>query len=175
MNNSITKMHRIWIFAVAVLIFFLGILVTFRIKFPDTYHDFINETAQKYELDGALIASIIAVESGYDENAKSNRGAIGLMQLIPSTARFCATKIGIEYTEKSLYDGKTNLTLGSYYLSYLFKKFGNIDDVLASYNAGEGNVIKWKKAGIEIPFPETVDYVKKVKRAYKIYKRVYYR
>ena len=175
MENNNKTSRRIWIFSVTALIIFLGIIISFRIKFPNTYHDFIDKTAQKYEVDSALVASVIAVESGYRERVKSNRGAIGLMQLMPSTARFCAEKVGLNFTEEMLYDGETNIVLGSYYLSYLSKKFDNIDDILASYNAGEGNVLKWKKEGKSIPFPETINYIKKVKRAYKIYKRVYYR
>ena len=173
MDGKTKNSHRIRIFSVTVLIIFICILVPLRIKFPNTYQDFINKTADNYNVDSALVAAVIMVESGYKTNAKSKRGAIGLMQLMPSTASWCSQKMGIDFDEKDLYDAQINITIGCYYLSYLSKRFTLLDDVIAAYNAGEGNVLKWKREGIDIPFPETICYIKKVKFAYEVYKWTY--
>ncbi len=111
--------------------------------------EIIEHTARKYDVDPLLVHSIIKVESNYNQYALSNRGAEGLMQLIPSTAR----RFGINNS----FDAGKNIEGGVRYLKYLQGLYGNdLRRILAAYNAGEGAVTRY--GGIP-RFPETVSYV----------------
>ena len=146
--------------------------------FPMKYKDIILAYSKEYNVKAELIASVINVESGYDKYALSNKGAKGLMQLIPSTAYWLANKLGIQIKEEDLFNEEINIKLGSYYLSYLINKFDDKSSAIASYNAGPSVVNKWlcnknySKDGIvlnEIPYRETRDYLKKIDRNLKYY------
>jgi soluble lytic murein transglycosylase-like protein len=114
---------------------------------------YINKMAVKYDVDPDLIHAVIKAESGYRKNARSYKGAQGLMQLMPGTAE----RLGVE----DAYDPQQNIEGGTKYLAELLKLFDyKLPLVVAAYNAGEHNVIKH---GYRIPpFPETEDYVDKV-------------
>lgn len=116
----------------------------------------IWEKAAKYDVDPALVAAIVENESRFRPRALSHRGARGLMQLMPRTGRWMGAQ--------NLYDPEQNLDAGVKYLKYLEKRFnGNQTKIIAAYNAGEGNVLRY--GGIP-PFRETRTYVKKVKKSY---------
>ena len=124
----------------------------------------------RFSVTPSLVHAVIKVESGYRADAVSRAGAIGLMQLMPSTAEWCAKKVGAEFEKADLFDPKCNITLGVYYLSYLLNRFNDEETVIAAYNAGEGNVMLWKAQKLtEIPFPETRRYVERVINAQRIY------
>ena len=102
------------------------------------------------------------------------------MQILPATGKFIADSIGEEFNEKSLYSYETNIKYGTYYISYLSKKFADLSCVAAAYNAGEGNVSYWltkySDDGIRlnhIPYEETEKYVNKVIYNYNRYKSKY--
>lgn len=147
-----------------------------------TYREEITSFGNAYGVKSALVASVANVESNFNENAVSNKGAVGVMQIIPSTAQWLASKIGEEYSEEKLLDGKFNLKLGTYYLSYLINYFGNEKLGICAYNAGQGNVSSWLKNGEyskdgknldKIPFEETKNYLNKVYKNYNYYKNRY--
>ncbi|SKA99915.1 soluble lytic murein transglycosylase [Caloramator quimbayensis] len=168
------------IFIFLVLINFKNILKNF---YPINYQETINKYAVKYELDPYLIYALIKAESKFNPYAISNKGAIGLMQITPSTGDYIAELLGDKnFSTDKLYNPDKNIKYGCYYLSKLFNDFnGDLDCVLAAYNGGEGNVRKWLKESkngftLEInklPFDETKKYVKRVKQNYKIYKYIY--
>lgn len=118
----------------------------------------IAEAARAHGLDAKLIHAVIRAESGYNENAVSSKGAVGLMQLIPATAQ--------RYGVVNSYDPTQNIAGGTRYLRDLLKMFnGNVELALAGYNAGENAVIR---AGNRIPpYPETMAYVPKVLTFYR--------
>ncbi len=118
----------------------------------------IDNAAKSYGVDPRLIHAVIRAESGYNERAVSNKGAVGLMQIIPSTGEM----LGV----KNLHDPVENIFGGTRYLSQLLKMFnGNMELALAGYNAGENAVIKY---GHRIPpYAETQAYVPKVMAFYK--------
>ena len=118
----------------------------------------IANAARTHGLDAKLIHAVIRAESGYNENAISSRGAVGLMQLIPATAQ--------RYGVINSYDPTENVSGGTRYLRDLLKMFnGNVELALAGYNAGENAVIR---AGHRIPpYPETMAYVPKVLQFYR--------
>lgn len=122
------------------------------------FGDLIHEKAAKYDVDPALVAAVIEQESRFKVRARSHRGAQGLMQLMPRTGRWMGAN--------NLYDPEENVDAGVKYLKYLEKRFdGNLTQVVAAYNAGEGNVMRY--GGKVPPFRETRTYVKKVMKNYE--------
>ncbi len=130
----------------------------------------LQEAAKSHRIDFELLQALVATESGFDANAISPKGAIGLMQVMPDTAR----RFGLGddrwgAVERKLADPRINIRTGSRYLRLLLDRFpGRLDLVLASYNAGEGAV---QKAGYAVPnFKETVAYVDTVTQIYRALK-----
>lgn len=136
--------------------------------FPLTYEGLAVRYGREYGIDVDLVLAVILVESGGDPNAISAKGAIGLMQLMPDTARWLAGRVGIEFSDDDLLVPDVNVRLGTAYLAYLMTKFEG-DYVLAAYNAGEGNVLRWLESDGKIAFSETGAYVNKVKLARTAY------
>lgn len=124
---------------------------------PEEIDRLVDQTANRHQVDPDLVRAIVRVESGFDPKAVSNKGAMGLMQLIPATAR----RFGVE----NPFDPKQNLEGGVNYLKYLLDLFGgNLPLSLAAYNAGEHSVQRF--GGIPA-FTETRDYVRKVTNLYQ--------
>lgn len=160
--------------AMAALCFF----TSRKIFYPMPYRSVTEESG----LERSLVYAVMKAESGFDERAESGAGALGLMQLMPSTAEFICRLYGIGYEREKLLDGAYNLKLGCLYLKYLFGRFREERTALAAYNAGEGTVFEWlrqKEYSVDgvalttIPYPETREYVKKVEKFRKIY-RIFY-
>jgi soluble lytic murein transglycosylase len=143
----------------------------------------IREQAADKRLDPALIAGVIYAETKFEPRA-SSAGALGLMQILPATADFIARKSGgVRFTTSDLATPKINVAYGSWYLRYLLDHYeGNELLAVAAYNAGLANVDSWvSKARSEghkltvagMPFPETREYVRRVRRAQVEYRSVY--
>ncbi|OQY28574.1 MAG: hypothetical protein B6244_06600 [Candidatus Cloacimonetes bacterium 4572_55] len=120
------------------------------------YWDYIKGAAEKYDLDPDLIVAIIRVESNFNKSAKSHKGAMGLMQLIPETAKLMGVK--------KVYDPKENIYGGARYLRQMLNKFSDLKLALAAYNAGPRAVEKY--GGIP-PYRETQNYVAVIMQLYK--------
>jgi soluble lytic murein transglycosylase len=145
-----------------------------RIRYPLEYETIVVGHARNYDLDPALLAAVIYRESKFDANAKSASGAIGLMQLLPSTAKGIALHTGgAKFVVADLYDPEINVRYGSFYLRRLLRKYGNVELALAAYNAGQANVDSWLRSSGEIEFAETRAYVKKVLEARDVYAHAY--
>lgn len=173
-----------------VLIIILSILYFLQAKwfwklfYPWPYRQEITEVAVSNRLDPYLLAALIRAESKFDPRARSDAGALGLMQVMPNTAHWAAGEMGLrDFHPALLYQPEINLLIGSWYLSNLFQEFdGNRVVGLAAYNAGRGNVKIWLTTGQwkgtpddirNVPFPETQVYLKAVLRDYEIYKHLY--
>jgi soluble lytic murein transglycosylase len=154
-----------------------------QVIFPLTYWDAIKKNAAIYQLDPYIVAALIAQESTFDPNARSVANAWGLMQILPSTGRRLATALGIRrFTTSMLTNGETNIRLGTLYFKGLVQQFGGTYYALASYNAGENRIVRWKaeRPGMDedefiddIPFPETQNYVKRILGTAEDYRRLY--
>ena len=151
--------------------------------YPQKYCEYVEKYAKEYKLDPLLIYSIIKVESNFKYDAKSNSNAIGLMQVMLSTAQEMGKKLELEgITEEKLYEPEINIKIGIKYFKNLLEKYNDYNLAIIAYNAGMGNLDKWIEQGIideqdqnieDIPFPETKNYVKKILRIYQIYQEIY--
>jgi soluble lytic murein transglycosylase-like protein len=121
-----------------------------------TYDHVVRKVAQKHGVEPDLIHAIIRAESNYDSFAVSEKGAMGLMQLMPATAK--------AYGVNNFYDPEENIEGGTKYLKDLIKLYdGKTNFVLAAYNAGQEAVKKYK--GIP-PYPETRNYIRRIQASY---------
>lgn len=147
-----------------------------RIWYPLRYSTIVRAHAQNYDLNPALLAAVIDEESKFRADAKSSAGAIGLMQLLPDTAKGIAIHTGgSKFVTSDLYNPEINVRYGAWYLHHLIQKYGDERLALAAYNAGQQNVDSWRAEGKDIQFPETRAYVDKVERLKGIYRRTYRR
>lgn len=120
--------------------------------FRSKYDSVIVDAAKKFDVDAALISAVIKAESDFNPREYSNKGAQGLMQLMPGTA--------VRFGVTNAWDPAANIYGGVRYLRWLLETFdGNADYAVAAYNAGEGNV--WKYNGVP-PFRETMAYVRRI-------------
>jgi soluble lytic murein transglycosylase len=155
-----------------------------EVTLPLRHDDIIRQQAEDKGLDPALIAGVIFTESHFRDQT-SHAGAKGLMQLMPQTADYIASKSGgTAFEQGDLATPQVNIAYGSWYLRYLLEKYGGREVLaLAAYNAGEGKVDEWVavaaargerfRVADHIPFAETRGYVKKVLAAREDYRRTY--
>jgi soluble lytic murein transglycosylase len=146
-----------------------------RLWYPLSYQQIVRGHARHYDLDPALLAAVIYQESKFKADARSTSGAIGLMQLLPDTAKGIALHTGgSRFRVEDLYNPEINVRYGAWYLRHLLEHYDQHERLaLAAYNAGEDNVDRWQREHIGIQFDETRDYVDKVERLKKIYRRAY--
>ena len=145
-----------------------------RHRYPLAYEHVIRGHARNYDLDAALLAAVIYRESKFDPAARSRSGAIGLMQLLPDTAKGIAVHTGGNaFRVDDLYDPEINVRYGSWYLRHLLRKYGDEETALAAYNAGQTNVDRWRARGVGIQFAETRHYVRRVEELKTIYRHAY--
>lgn len=180
MRSLQNKSGRIVAVVVAAIFAFTVLVACFYLFYiPKKYSNAVARASQEYALESELIYAVIRAESNFNQNAVSRSGAVGLMQLMPSTIDFIKKSSSIRV---EIDDAEGNIRMGCWYLSYLMKKFGSLTETLAAYNAGEGVVRNWliqsdcvNEEGelIFIPYPETRRYVAKVKNFYNCYKFFY--
>lgn len=151
---------------------------------PIAYQNVIFQEAESQDMDPYLLSAVIKTESNFDPNALSPKGAMGMMQIMPSTGEWIAEKSKIGgFSEANLYNPNYNIKLGSWYLNHLYVEFdNNYTLMLAAYNGGRTNVRNWLNEGVwdgekdtieQIPFPETRNFVKKVYLYQNIYHLIY--
>lgn len=169
---------------IAVLVVAQGRDVWLKITHPFKYEQIVRNYAHEYRLDPLLVAAVINVESKFDPNAESNKGAKGLMQLMDETALWGSGETGMKtFESEQLFIPEINIRLGCWYLSRLLSQYdGNTAIALAAYNGGSGNVAKWLQDPLyskdgknleTIPFRETDAYVERVMKQYASYQELY--
>ena len=146
-----------------------------RVRYPLRYEAIVRTHARNYDLPPALVAAVIYAESKFDASARSDAGAVGLMQLLPDTAQGIAVRTGGNgFVQSDLLDPEINVRYGSWYLRHLLDRYDDdVPTALAAYHAGQGNVDAWRRRGVGIQFPETRTYVKRVLDAEKVYADAY--
>lgn len=151
-----------------------------RIYYGLDYVGYIQEAAERYQVNPYYIAAMIRCESNFDSDAVSDAGAIGLMQVMPETAQDMAD-LGLvdsaEYSPDELDDPETNINYGTAYLRYLVERYHEMNPAIAAYNAGMGNVDEWLEEDDDVrasvEFSETEKYIHLVNRAKEMYERFY--
>ena len=153
--------------------------------YPASYADLITNASKEFGVPKYIIYAVIKVESDFDPDAVSYADARGLMQMIEPTFKWLTgdEHLGENLPYRKIFEPETAIRYGTYYLSYLYKKFDyNWQTAFAAYNGGEGNVTKWlsdseysdgKGNLTKIPFEETEKYVNKVNHAIDTYKKLY--
>jgi soluble lytic murein transglycosylase len=154
-----------------------------RVIFPVDYWPLVQKYASARQLDPYLVLALIAQESSFDADIRSRANAIGLMQILPSTGRRYARKLGIRrFSTAMLTRPEVNIQIGTAYFSDLVKQFGRVDFALCGYNAGENRIAQWiaERPGLDrdefiddVPFPETQNYLKRILGPAEDYRRLY--
>jgi soluble lytic murein transglycosylase len=152
-------------------------------RYPRAYQDIVDDLSAKYKVDPYLMFSVAREESRFDPQARSIAGALGIMQIMPHTAKRLdrSLRLGARSTYQIL-DIENNLHLGIYLMSKNIREFGSYSQALAAYNAGEHRVRTWTRRGSyrsadefieDIPYSETRKYVKRVLTSYFEYHRIF--
>ncbi|ADU50550.1 Lytic transglycosylase catalytic [Thermaerobacter marianensis DSM 12885] len=160
-------------------------LAGFYAAYPVPMAELIGQEAAACGVDPLLVAAVVRRESGFEPRAVSDRGARGLMQIMPETGAWVAGQMGLPaFHPDRLFEPEYNLRLGCWYLAYLLERFhGDPVVALAAYNGGEGTVADWIARGrwhpqrgvSAIPYPETRRFVAGVLRDYRVYQWLYRR
>ncbi len=183
-GNNLTK-KTIILFLLLFLVFLvINSKIPWKLVYPIHYQEEIILNAKEYNVDPYLILSIIQVETRFQPDKVSKKGAMGLMQLMPNTAAWIIEEG--KFPEKFLqqtFEPSVNIELGTWYLSKLLSKYNhNLVMVIAAYNAGPGNVDKWIQDGIwdgsyeqvqNVPIGETRHYVQRVVHYFEQYQWIY--
>lgn len=171
-----------------LLIFLLLISIVFKFDlfgkaaYPYMYKSTVEKYSYSYGVDPLLVLAVIREESHFYPKSSSPKGALGLMQIMPDTAKEIAAWLGEDYDNVNLLSVDDNIRYGTWYLAALIKEYnGNTVLALAAYNAGSGRVNNWLKDELslesytieDIPFKETRDYIKKVLKSYNAYSGLY--
>ena len=169
------------VFAVAVAALCVFALAKLRedSEYKMLYSAEISAASEEFSVSQELIYAMVRTESGFDPTAKSKAGAMGLMQLLPSTFEEVAGRLKEAPEPAMIYDPLYSIRYGAFYISYLIRCFGNEEAAIAAYNAGMGNVRSWLadsrysddgKTLKAYPYRETENYVNKVVAAREKYK-----
>ena len=134
------KFFKCLILVILILVF---AFLTMKRIFPVRYSDYIEKYSAEYGVDKTIIYGLIKAESGFDENAQSNKGATGLMQLTEETALWCGEKMGLTLSTEDIKDPETNIRIGIWYFSYLLDATNSKELAIISYNAGVNKVREW--------------------------------
>lgn len=185
--------HRVALVGIVLLLGTVAFLalqgprVVQRAYRPLEHEERIASVAESHDLDPYLVAALVNVESGFEETRVSPRGAVGLMQVMPSTAEEVRdrSEMPSRVTTETLKDPEVNLEYGATYLSRLVERYeGHVPSALAAYNAGPSNADKWRDSASEessagaallesIDYPETRRYIRDVLKQREDYRRLY--
>ena len=169
---------------VLLSVLYFGALSLLKTLYPLKYEDYVEVYAKENNLSPAFVYAVIKCESGFDKEAVSSVGATGLMQIMPDTFSWINMKLGEKNNYSMATDPETNIKYGCYLYGYLLSRYGRVQEALAAYHAGIGNVDKWLddpqyssdgESLHTIPFPTTNKYVKKVMITENIYEKLYFR
>ncbi|WP_206811471.1 lytic transglycosylase domain-containing protein [Paradesulfitobacterium ferrireducens] len=178
---------RIFVLSMLIILFLWGtgqIETIQKIFYPYPYRATVEKFSAQYGVDPLLVAAVIREESKFLPKSESHKGAKGLMQLMPNTARWISESMGdVNYRDEDLVLPEKNIQYGTWYLANLKKEFNNdLILALAAYNGGSGHVKEWLGQKLldpknirqeDIPFQETREYVGRVLKSYARYIKLY--
>ena len=154
-----------------------------QVIFPVDFWPLLQKYSRQRNLDPYVVAALVAQESNFDPVVRSHANAYGLMQILPSTGRQYARKLGVRpFSTKRLTEAELNVRLGTQIFADSIRKFGGVHFALAAYNAGDSRVARWQREnpGLpqdefidDIPFPETQNYVKRILGTAEDYRHLY--
>ena len=155
-----------------------------RAFYPQQYSGAVERYSEEFGVDSDLVYAVIRTESGFDPDARSEAGAMGLMQIMPETFGWLQSKLepGQSIPTEMLNDPEVNIRYGVYYLSMLKNKFGDEVLAVAAYHAGQNRIAQWLDekriprkdcTAEDIPSSATGHYVYKVQKAREIYEKLY--
>ncbi len=188
---SIATLILVCVVIFSLLLFSTNVLTDVKTKvmeqfYPQEYSEFVSQYSQMYDLDEALVYAVIRTESGFRAEVESSAGAVGLMQIMPSTFEYLQSleSDSVEYSEDELKNPEINIKYGTYYLFILLQHYNGSEQLaVAAYNAGLSNVDSWlddsrySSDGVtlsDIPFAETKQYVERVENTKAVYESLYY-
>ena len=173
------EINRKWlVITVLILVAFVWFtyLLNIRVQmmlYPRKYAEYVEKYAAEFSVPEYIVYSVVKVESDFDSFAQSEKGACGLMQLMPKTYEWLAELL--DEAPKDIFDAEENIKYGTYYLGMLYERYNDWTIALCAYNAGMGNVDKWLEADeFVISFSETQFYVNKLEVVMGKYKSLYY-
>lgn len=183
-RDRVLAPHRAWLLAVLAVLALVaaaaarGPVWAQRLYHPLRYEAEIARAAEANRLDPYLVAAVINAESGFDPDLVSRAGAVGLMQVMPATAKEVAASLGIPADRLDLKDPAVNVAIGTRHLADLLARYEDTATALAAYNAGAGTVGRWMaEEGTETltkaRYPETAAYVERVLDERDRYARLY--
>lgn len=185
-NRNVNKFKLLSLLLILSVILIIIIINAVKLGvqtvYPRQYVDLVEENAEQFDIDKSLLYALIKTESGFDKNAVSSVGAMGLTQITPETFHWLQTKTGEEYEDEELFEPEVSVYYGAYFLDMLLEEFGNTETALAAYHAGRGKVNEWLsdprispdgETLESIPYEDTAGYVKKVIKNTEKYKNIY--
>lgn len=167
---------QLFVLSLAATLVVAMTFVMYSFAYPLKYEYFILNSSAQFNVEPSLIASIINSESSFKKDSVSSKGAVGLMQIMPSTASMVAKQLKL--SEYDLFDEQTNIKIGTYYLSTLLSYFDDLNVAICAYNAGPTRVKSWLqneqfstdgKTLVNIPYVETQKYLANVLKNIKFY------
>jgi soluble lytic murein transglycosylase len=179
------RKHRVAVLiltAVFVIMSFNAIVFGLQTAYPKSYSDIVEANASEYGLDSDLLYALIETESGFNKDAVSNVGAMGLTQILPETFQWLQTKTGETLPDNALFEPEVSVKYGAYLLRYLIDEFGDVSTAIAAYHAGITKVHSWLESEEYsddgstlkyIPYDDTRGYVEKVLFNQKMYTYLY--
>ena len=181
-NRKLYRISEIFAFILLTLLVIYSVAfgVITKFVYPLGYKELIINKADEYGLDRCLVFAVCKEESNFNATAKSSKGACGLMQITAKTGEYIASLKSVDKFD--LFNAETNVDFGCYYLKYLIDKYNCEDTAIVAYNAGEGTVSSWlnspeysedKTTLLYIPYKESREYLKKIKRSLQNYKKIY--
>lgn len=185
-NRNVNKLKLISLLlilsAVLIIIVVNAVKLGVQTVYPRQYAELVEENAERFDIDVSLLYALIETESGFDKNAVSSVGAMGLTQITPDTFQWLQTKTGESYDVDALFEPEVSIYYGAYFLDMLLEEFDNTETALAAYHAGRGKVNEWLadprispdgEALKNIPYKDTAGYVKKVMKVKERYQKIY--
>lgn len=185
-NRNVNKFKLVSLLLILAAILIIIVVNTVKLcvqtAYPRQYMKLVEENAEELEIDKALLYAVIKTESGFDKNAVSSVGAMGLTQITPDTFQWLQTKTGESYEDDALFEPEVSIYYGAYFLNMLLEEFDNVETALAAYHAGRGKVNEWLEDpsvspdGVvleNIPYEDTAGYVRRVIKNTEKYKNIY--